>query len=265
MHRRRGTPRRGPGTVLLPARSMTPVHVRRRRNAAMVVGGGLVGLGGLIALVALVAAASGDGAERAPASPRPAAATSSAQPPPDPLTPRSIRSTGTLAAVPATNTSSAGDTAGLGFAVEVEKGVAVDRAAFAREVERTLLDRRGWTADGAYSLRRTDEDEAAFTVTLASPDTTDELCAPLATNGTYSCHQNGRAVLNAERWTSGAEAYGRDLARYRQYMVNHEVGHALGESHLECPGEGLPAPIMVQQTKGVAPCEPNPWPLDSER
>ena len=244
---------------------MTAVHVRRRRNAALVVGGGLAGLGGLIAIVALIAAASGDEAERAPASPRPAAATPKAQPPPDPLTPRSIRSTGTLVAVPAANASSSGDTAGLGFAVEVEKGVAVDRAAFAREVERTLLDRRGWTADGAYALRRADEDEAAFKVTLASPDTTDELCAPLATNGTYSCHQNGRAVLNAERWTRGAEAYGRDLARYRQYMVNHEVGHALGQSHRECPGEGLAAPIMVQQTKGVASCEPNPWPLDSER
>lgn len=244
---------------------MTAVHVRRRRNAALVIGGGLAGLGGLIALVALIAAASGDGAERAPAKPRPAAATPRVQAPPDPLTPRSIRSTGTLAAVPAGNTASSGDAGGLGFAVEVEKGVAVDRAAFAREVERTLLDRRGWTADGAYPLRRADKDEASFTVTLASPDTTDSLCAPLATNGTYSCHQNGRAVLNAARWTRGAEAYGRDLARYRQYMVNHEVGHALGQSHQECPGDGLRAPIMVQQTKGVAPCEPNPWPLDSER
>jgi len=243
---------------------MTAVHVRRRRVAALVTGAGLIGIAGLIALAGLVAGFSGGEGASAPAPPRPVAAKPAAARPADPLTPRSIRSTGTLIAVPAPD-NPPGEEGGLGFAIDVEKGVAVDRAAFGREVERTLLDRRGWTADGAYSLRRADVDQAAFRVTLASPDTTDELCAPLTTNGIYSCHQNGRAVLNAERWTRGAEAYGRDVARYRQYMVNHEVGHALGESHLECPGEGEPAPIMVQQTKGVAPCAPNPWPLESER
>ncbi len=264
MRRRRQRPPGGPGSVLVPVRSMAAVHVRRRRTAALVTGGGLAGLGGLIVLVGLLAAFSGDEPARAPASSRPAAAEPRVQAPPDPLTPRSIRATGTLVAVPAED-SSTGPAGGLGFAVEVEKGIAMDRAAFGREVERTLLDRRGWTAGGAYSLRRADAEEASFQVTLASPDTTDRLCAPLATNGTYSCHQNGRAVLNVERWARGAEAYGRDLARYRQYMVNHEVGHALGKSHRECPGEGTRAPVMVQQTKGVAPCAPNPWPLESER
>ena len=244
---------------------MAAVHVRRRRNAALVTGAGLLGLGGVIALVGLIAGFSDEDGPRASSSTRPTAAKPRPQRPPDPLMPRSIRSTGTLALVPDGAETPTGGTEGIGFAVEVEKGVSVDRGAFRREVERTLLDPRGWTADGAYDLRPADPGEASFRVTLASPDTTDELCAPLTTNGTYSCHQDGRAVLNARRWARGANAYGRDLARYRQYMVNHEVGHALGQGHRQCPGAGRRAPIMVQQTKGVDPCAPNPWPLDTER
>jgi hypothetical protein len=244
---------------------MAAVHVRRRRNAVLITGAGLVGLGGVLALVGLIAGFSGGEGARATPEARRAAAKPAPQRPPDPLMPRSIRSTGTLAVVPSQAQPSPDGGEGLGFAVEVEKGVSIDRAAFRREVERTLLDPRGWTADGAYALRPADPDEASFRVTLASPDTADELCAPLATNGTYSCHQDGRAVLNARRWAGGADAYGRDLARYRQYMVNHEVGHALGQGHRECPAAGRRAPIMVQQTKGVDPCAPNPWPLDTER
>lgn len=179
------------------------------------------------------------------------------------MTPRSIRSTGSLVSV--SGKSPDPDVAAQLFSVEVERGVAVDRGAFAGAVERTLLDRRSWAAEQGFELRRVGGSEpVSFRVTLASPETTDELCAPLQTQGIYSCHQGGRAVLNAERWARGASAYGRDLAGYREYMVNHEVGHALGESHLSCPGAGLPAPVMMQQTKGLDSCRTNPWPLEDE-
>jgi hypothetical protein len=35
-------------------------------------------------------------------------------------------------------------------------------------------------------------------------------------------------------------------------VVNHEVGHAFGQGHRPCEAAGGPAPVMMQQTFGVA-------------
>lgn len=151
------------------------------------------------------------------------------------------------------------------FLVEVEGGLPVDPAGFAEEVERVLFDDEGWLGSGRLALRRVDKGPVDFRVTLASRGTTDELCSPLPTLGTWSCYMRGRAVLNYWRWATGTEHYRERLRDYHAYMINHEVGHALGHGHLECGGPGERAPVMMQQSKGVAPCIPNPWPLDSER
>jgi hypothetical protein len=153
----------------------------------------------------------------------------------------------------------------LRFAVEVEGGLPVDRSEFAAQVVDVLSHPRSWGGRGAVAFQRVRFGPVDFRITLVSPTLTDDLCAPLLTNGIYSCAQAGRAVLNASRWLRGAAAYGRRLHRYRVYMVNHEVGHLLGRGHAFCPAAGAPAPVMVQQTKGVAPCRPNPWPLAWER
>ncbi|MBA3421503.1 MAG: DUF3152 domain-containing protein [Thermoleophilaceae bacterium] len=250
-------------------RSMGAIYVRRRRRgAAVAAGAGLAGVTGVLGLVAAIATLSsaeppdGRTATEPAGDAAPGRHAARPVPPSDPLMPRSIRSTGSLTTV--SGESPATDAPAQLFSVEVERGVAVDGGAFAAAVERTLLDRRSWAASRGFELRRVGDssEPVSFRVTLASPETTDELCAPLQTQGTYSCHQDGRAVLNAERWARGASAYGRDLTGYRHYMVNHEVGHALGQSHVPCLGAGVPAPVMMQQTKGVESCRPNPWPLE---
>ena len=45
------------------------------------------------------------------------------------------------------------------------------------EVDRILAHRRGWTASGRVSFRRVDSAPYDFVVRLASPGTTDKLCA----------------------------------------------------------------------------------------
>ena len=149
------------------------------------------------------------------------------------------------------------------FSVEVEKGLAITPAAFAAAVERILFDARGWA--GTTAFQRVSSGPVSFRVTLASPRTTDRLCAPLDTGGIYSCWDGARAVLNAMRWFDGAASYRGDLASYRVYMVNHEVGHGLGRGHRTSCGAGGLAPVMMQQTKSLYGCRRNPWPLASER
>lgn len=149
------------------------------------------------------------------------------------------------------------------YRVEVEDGLAFDGTEFAAAVHATLSDPRGWATDG-HVFQRVDTDGADFRVILASPALTDQLCAPLQTRGQVSCRNGEMVVLNALRWATGVEDYGADLASYREYLVNHEVGHRLGRNHVDCPGAGQPAPIMMQQTYGVGDCTPNPWPLPGE-
>jgi hypothetical protein len=150
----------------------------------------------------------------------------------------------------------------LRVAVLVEGGLPVSTRGFARKLTAVLHDPRGWRRAG-YVFRLVADEDADVEVVLVSAALTDRLCAPLQTLAIYSCAQGNRAVLNFARWHGGAPAY-RSLARYRIYMINHEVGHVLGRTHAYCSTPGAPAPVMVQQTKGVVPCRPNPWPLTGE-
>ncbi|WP_432548262.1 DUF3152 domain-containing protein [Kineococcus sp. SYSU DK004] len=147
--------------------------------------------------------------------------------------------------------------------VEVERDLLdaglVDGARFADFALATLNDPRGWGAGGALSFERTDG-EAEFRLVLATPETSARLCAPLRTFGRLSCRNGDAAVLTDLRWVEGIPDYGEDRTGYRQYLVSHEVGHLLGHGHEPNPGPGRPAPVMMQQSKGLDGALPNPWP-----
>lgn len=137
-----------------------------------------------------------------------------------------------------------------------------DRATadFARWVNGVLGDRRGWAGAG-FTF---DQDPTApYRIVLAEGAEVDRLCRPMETRKTYSC-QNGPVVaLNADRWRRATPQWTGDLAAYRTMLINHEVGHLLHLHHptRHCPGAGLPAPVMGQQSTELGECRPNPWPL----
>ncbi|WP_261820049.1 DUF3152 domain-containing protein [Nocardioides sp. OK12] len=148
------------------------------------------------------------------------------------------------------------------YTVEVERGLAaagIDAAQVAETVHAILRDPRSWVRGepGVLEPTATDPD---LRILVATPATTDRLCAPLNTRGELSCRNGGVVALNAVRWVEGALAYDGGLRGYRRYVVNHEVGHALGNGHASCPGAGLPAPVMLQQTVRLDGCVPNAWP-----
>jgi hypothetical protein len=151
------------------------------------------------------------------------------------------------------------------FVVEVEDGIGVDGVAFAEAVATTLADPRSWGNGGRMSFQRVGVAEAAaseyeFRVSLVSPGSMETYCPGVGTGGYTSCRYGERAVINLARWETAVPDYQGDIATYRLYVVNHEVGHALGNGHENCPGTGQLAPVMQQQTLGLNGCVKNAWP-----
>ena len=148
------------------------------------------------------------------------------------------------------------DAAVFRYRVLVEKGLDTATNDFAKRVSAILNAETGWMqADLNFVQVETDED---FTIFLAQPRSVDRLCRPLTTEGALSCAISGKAVINVERWFRGAETWdGNNIPAYRQYVVNHEVGHLLGLGHTRCPEKGMPAPIMLPQTRYLKGCLPS--------
>ncbi|SOC48863.1 Protein of unknown function [Blastococcus aggregatus] len=152
------------------------------------------------------------------------------------------------------------------FVVEVEDGIEVDGAVFAQAVEGTLADSRSWGGRGDMSFQRVGVTAASagefdFRVSLVSPGSMETYCPGVGTGGYTSCRYGERAVINLARWMTAVPHYEGDVETYRRYVVNHEVGHALGNrAHPPCPGPGQLAPVMQQQTLGLEGCTKNAWP-----
>ncbi|MGC4771810.1 DUF3152 domain-containing protein [Micromonospora sp. DT44] len=149
----------------------------------------------------------------------------------------------------------------LRYRVAVERDIhGLAAGDIATAITATLNDPRGWTAGGDWRLRRVGAgDPADFTIYLATPGTRDALCQDVP-DGYTSCRNDNKVVLNVARWVSSVPNYGASLTVYRQYMVNHEVGHRLGFGHERCPERDRPAPVMQQQTLGLHGCRANAWP-----
>jgi len=148
------------------------------------------------------------------------------------------------------------------YRVQVEQGSGQQADEFAAAVDATLADPRGWTAARTWRFQRVTGGTVDAVILLATPETTNRICRAggLDPAGYTSCRTGDQVVINLARWLLAVPAFRGDIATYRQYVVNHEMGHQLGHGHVLCGGAGKPAPVMQQQTLGLQGCAPNAWP-----
>ncbi|WP_246118181.1 DUF3152 domain-containing protein [Corynebacterium canis] len=172
------------------------------------------------------------------------------------------------------------------YVVEIEDGIDTTvyggDDSFAAMIDATLGNPKGWIGDPKFGFRHVGPDEEPdLRIQLASAQTTHNNCGfDIKMETSCFTSAGNRVILNESRWVRGALPFEGDLGSYRQYMVNHEVGHGIGfASHQPCAKDGELAPIMMQQTLSVnnselhginpeevypddnATCATNPWPF----
>lgn len=128
---------------------------------------------------------------------------------------------------------------------------------FITTVDETLQDPEGWAKFG-YKFRRSHK--AKLKIILAP----ESVCVSAGISPGMSGYFYGKHIilLNYTNWNTGGKS-NMDIDRYRRYVINHEVGHAIGRQHRKCPGDKCIAPVMMQMTKGeahYAPCIANDRP-----
>jgi hypothetical protein len=87
----------------------------------------------------------------------------------------------------------------------------------------------------------------------------------------YKCDKNEKNCDFQANYTCFKADPSLLVKLYREYVINHEVGHALNRGHFipknksnPAKNKGIPLPIMAQQTKGLYGYNINTWPLPHE-
>jgi len=127
-----------------------------------------------------------------------------------------------------------------------------------------LNDRRAWPFTWQVTNNR---EFSNWNVSLETQEYIDAVMGHSTDVGlsvTYMMRSPRATLFSYENWQSVPRPLpGYTIMEYRVYLVLHECGHALGLGHARRPAFG-PAPIMVQQSRGLGPLQKNLWPLDSE-
>ena len=123
------------------------------------------------------------------------------------------------------------------FVVAVETTSKLKVNTVARQIAEILNDPRSWAGSGRVRFALVeDPKEADFTIFLSAPKTAARQCD--GTESDWVCHNDAAVVINAVRWTVPSQTYAGDPKGFQRYLVNHGVGHYLGEGHDTCDEEG---------------------------
>lgn len=147
------------------------------------------------------------------------------------------------------------------YSVELETSLtSLEVDDVARQIQATLDDVRGWGGFGKNSFELVAPKDAKLRIVVAAPETADQLCGVKKGKGLWNCRVKDTVVINSDRWQFMVPNYS-NLAEYRAYAVNHEVGKWLGQRMAFCTKKGQPAPAMMNQNGELGGCKVNAWPM----
>lgn len=146
---------------------------------------------------------------------------------------------------------------------------------FTNIVKSILTVKRGWSKLGynfvfvSNQLFNLIKSKKKILIRLSKNETIAKECR-FNINEKLSCCDMAKknVLINYYRWENGSNnnnEHHDSLKDYRIYVINHEVGHALGRGHTKCnPKKCDKVPVMMQQTLSIGKCKKNVWPLDYE-
>jgi predicted Zn-dependent protease len=140
----------------------------------------------------------------------------------------------------------------------------LSRALFKSTAAPLLLTRHGWAKYGFRFHVVDQRHDADITITLTPQTVMDTEFPEFANDRLSVCNLKTRDIfVNEGRWLGiyHDNRSGMPLPAYRMYVIQHEVGHALGvHTHATVTDRQQPCPVMVQQTKGTEGAPPHPFP-----
>ena len=176
--------------------------------------------------------------------------------------PRLSRTVSVLAVATVLATAMVPGTSAYTYEITTRGTISADAGVFARTVDATYADARGWRRAGLGFRRVPVAAASDFTVVLAAANAMtsfSSVCSPR-----YSCRVGRYVIVNQDRWRYGVRHWTATLLAYRRMVVNHETGHWLGLGHRYCSEGGAVAPVMQQQSISLQGCRPNSWPKAAE-
>ena len=140
------------------------------------------------------------------------------------------------------------------------------------EIHLILRDPRGWARDGYDFIQVPNEYQPPPDVFIIarSPKFMNwrfkkpELRGLSVTVRTYDTKLPPVINIHMANWRHPPVNFIGDRSTYRAYLIQHEMGHALGHGHAEVDagqtGTMRPCPVMYQQSRGTKGiCIANPW------
>lgn len=206
---------------------------------------------------------------------------------------------GTFAVIPGSDVPNDADGDVRWVSVAVERGIQANGSAFSAFVMKALSDDRGWAPLKSIQFARTDgaadyrillaspataealcpepHEVAPSGPVVGDPDGPTSSAEPSAAASAgadasggraeaqpteaaeVSCSADGIIVVSIYDWIAGLDAFGADYDASRIYMLQHRLGHLLGEGEQTCT-DGRASVMVDVATDFPDTCEANQWP-----